>query len=110
MSEPPAPEYLPLWLTAEEHQALFAELLESTDPDKQGRLAEMLRKADTRAKDSTVRMTVEDGRETLSARSTSRAVLDTRTPLGARSMFRVMMLGMLFIAAAACLYSVFARR
>jgi hypothetical protein len=110
MSEPTAPEYLPLWLTAEEHQALFAELLESTDPGKTRRLAEMLRKADTRAKDSTVRMTVADGRETLSTRSTSTSrVLDTKT-LGARFTFRVMMLGMLFIAAAACLYSVFSSR
>ncbi len=111
MSEPTPPEYLPLWLTAEEHRTLF-ELLPSTDAETRARLAEILRQADSRAKNSTVRMTVEDGRETLSTRSTStsRAALDTQGLFGARLTFRVMVLGMLFIAAAACLYSVLSRR
>jgi hypothetical protein len=112
MSEKTPPQYLPLWLTPEEHQALFSELLESTDPEKTGRLAELLRRADARAKESPAKVLSADGPGLLSAQSSAKTVMsfaDERGLRGARSTMRVAMLGMLLIALLACLYSIFAR-
>ncbi len=49
MVETLGPEYQPLWLTAEEHEILFKELLAAPEGLRAERLAELLRRADARS-------------------------------------------------------------
>jgi hypothetical protein len=51
MSDAPSTVYRPLWLTDEEHQRIFGELLLSPEGLKEERLAELLTKADARSND-----------------------------------------------------------
>jgi hypothetical protein len=49
MGASPGRDYHPLWLTAEEYQTLFGELLEAPEGFKAERVAELLRRAEARA-------------------------------------------------------------
>jgi hypothetical protein len=51
MSDAPSTVFRPLWLTDEEHQRIFGELLLSPEGLKEERLAELLTKADARSQD-----------------------------------------------------------
>lgn len=112
MSEAPGPEYRPLWLTAEEHQRLFGELLAAPEGFKAERLAELLKRADGRAQDWSVQLSTKDGGAVFEAKSTTRSVAPLAGPAlaGARRTFRTMLPAMAALALGAVLYSLFSRR
>ena len=70
-----APDYLPLWLTPQEHQTLFGELLAAPEGEKAARVAELLQRADARAKDTPVFLSLQDGAVRLEGHSSTRSVL-----------------------------------
>jgi hypothetical protein len=112
MGETPGPQYRPLWLTAEEHQSLFGELLQAPEGFKAERLADLLKRADARAQDWNVQLSTKEGGAVFDAKSTTRSVAPLAGPAlaGARRAFRTMLLAMAFLALAAVLYSIFSRR
>lgn len=95
MGETPGLEDRPLWLTAEEHQSLFGELLEAPQGFKAERLANLLKRADARAQDWAVQLSTTDGGAVFDAKSTKRSVapLAGPAPAGARRTFRTMLQG-----------------
>jgi hypothetical protein len=112
MGAAPGPEYRPLWLTADEYQRLFGELLEAPEGFKAERLSELLKRADARGQDVNVQRSTKDGAVVFEARSTTRSVAALAGPAlaGARRTFRTMLVAMAVLALAACLYSIFTGR
>jgi hypothetical protein len=93
MPEAPDAEYLPLWLTAEEHQTLFGELLNAPEGFKAERVADLLKRADARAQDAHVQLSAGDN--SLRFNASSRSVLSMRTSAlsAARRIFIVTLFG-----------------
>jgi hypothetical protein len=108
MSDAPSPQYRPLWLTEEEHQRIFGELLTNPEGLKEERLADLLTKADARSKGSNVSMSTRDGSTVFDAHSTGSLALSARA--GARRTFGVALVGMLALTLLGLILSMVARR
>jgi hypothetical protein len=110
MSEAPGPEYHPLWLTAEEHQALFGELLAEPEGFKAERVAELLKRADARAPDATVGLSLGDNSMRFSATSRRALPMAPSGVSSARRAFAVMLLGTVILLAIAITLHLVTRR
>jgi hypothetical protein len=110
MSDAPSPQYRPLWLTEEEHQRIFGELLTNPEGLKEERLADLLTKADARSKGSNVKMSTRDGGAVFQADSTGVQSLTPPAALAARRMFFVTVAGLAIITFIGVLASILVRR
>jgi hypothetical protein len=94
------PGYVPLWLTAEEHTALFTNLLESIDEQKANSLRQMLRRADARAKEWAFRAPAsENGPSSPSIRKA-----------GLGSSYKTILLWLILIALFIAFHNIFSRQ
>jgi len=108
MGDAPSPQYRPLWLTEDEHQRIFGELLPHPEGLKEERLAELLTKADARSKGSNVKMSTRDGSAVFEAESTQSLAFSARA--GARRAFGVALVGMLALTLLGLILSMVGRR
>jgi hypothetical protein len=108
MADAPTSEYRPLWLTAEEHDQLFGELLKTPEGFMEERLLDLLTKADARAKDFKVQLSTGPGGTVIHGESTG--ALQPSALVAARRLFFVMAVGVSLIVFIGVLASILVRR
>ena len=87
MGDAPDAKYRPVWLTAEEHQALFGELLAAPEGFQAERVAELLKRADARAGDANIELSL--GGNGLRFSATSQRALPMTPSAVARARLRL---------------------
>ena len=110
MGDAPDAKYRPVWLTAEEHQALFGELLAAPEGFQAERVAELLKRAEARSGDANVEPSLGGNGLRFSAASQRALSMAPSAVARARRVFAVMLLGTVVGFAAAVILRLVTRR